>query len=227
MTSVIFCTPTVSLPFPPYIEAMERSVPALNDAGIRHQLVLEVGSVYISWARSNMLMKAMKTDADAFVFIDHDLSWEPADLVRLIQHPGDVVSGDYRFKKADEEYMGRVFTTDDGHPVVREDGTLKAHAVPAGFLKVTRAAVERFTEAYPELVYGPDGDYVDLFNHGAYKGMWWGEDYAFCRRWRDLGGEIYLIPDLSITHHLGGQAFPGNLHEYMLRQPGGSKHGAC
>jgi glycosyltransferase involved in cell wall biosynthesis len=165
----------------------------------------------------------MKTDADAVVFIDHDLSWEPEDLVRLIQHPGDVVSGDYRFKYDNEEYMGRLVSGDDGRPVVRDDGTLKAHAVPAGFLKVTRAAVERFRKAYPELVYGPDGDYVDLFNHGAHAGLWWGEDYAFSRRWRDMGEEIYLIPDLNITHHLKDQAFPGNLHEFMLRQPGGSK----
>lgn len=224
MISVIFCTPTMKLPYPEYIEAMERSVPVLDAAGIKHQIVCEVGSCYISWARSNMLGKAMKTDADAFVFLDHDLSWEPEDLVRLITHPGDVVSGDYRFKHEPEEYMGKMFTDDDGHPVVRVDGTFKAHAVPAGFLKVTRAAVERFRAGYPELQFGKDGEFIDIFNHGAHAGLWWGEDYAFSRRWRDLGGEIYLIPDLDIVHHLpGGESFAGNLHEFMLRQPGGSK----
>ncbi len=223
MTSVIFCTPTIKLPYPVYIEAMERSVPVLDAAGIKHQIVLEVGSCYISWARANMLMKAMQTDADAVVFLDHDLSWEPDDLVRLINHPGDVVAGDYRFKHEPEEYMNKIFTTGAGHPVVRPDGTFKAHAVPAGFLKVTRAAVAKFRDAYPELQFGPDGEFIDLFNHGAHQKMWWGEDYAFSRRWRDLGGEIYLIPDLNITHHLpDGQSFPGNLHNFMLRQPGGS-----
>ncbi len=220
---IVFCTPTISLPFPEYIEAMEQSVPALDAAGINHQIVLEVGSVYISWARANMLQKAMKTDADAFVFLDHDMSWQPEDLVRLIQHPGDVVSGTYRYKKDEEEYMGKWAFDEDNRPIVRPDGTLTGYAIPAGFLKVTRGAVDRFREAYPELKFGPEGDFTDLFNHGAHDGLWFGEDFAFARRWRDCGGEIVLIPDLNLTHHLKDQAFPGNLHEFLLRQPGGSK----
>ncbi len=173
-----------------------------------------------------MLQKAMKTDADAFVFIDHDLSWNPEDLLSLIVHPGEVVAGTYRYKYDKEEYMGNWAVGDDQRPAVREDGTIVARAIPAGFLKVTRKAVEKITEAHPELIFGPDKDYIDLFNHGAYMGTWWGEDYAFSRRWNDMGGEIHLIPDLNITHHLKVkdevQAFPGNLHEFLLRQPGGS-----
>jgi glycosyltransferase involved in cell wall biosynthesis len=223
---VIFCTPTITRPFPEYLDAMERSAPALDQVGIEHQIVFEVGSCYISWARATMLQKAMKTDADAFVFIDHDLSWQPEDLVALINHPGDVVAGTYRFKTDDnEEYMGTWETGDDQRPVLHEDGTIAARAVPAGFLKVTRKAVEKFRHAYPDLIFGPDNEYTDLFNHGAYKGLWWGEDFAFSRRWRDLGGEIFLIPNLNITHHLGDQKFPGNLHQFLLHQPGGSEHG--
>ena len=223
MTSVVFCTPTISLPYPAYIEAMERSVPALDAAGIQHQLVLEVGSVYISWARANMLQKALKTDADAFVFLDHDMSWQPEDLVRLIQHPGDVVAATYRYKKDDVEYMGTWAFGDDSRPTVRPDGTLIGYGIPAGFLKVTRTAVEKFKTAYPELKFGPDRDYIDLFNHGAHEGLWYGEDFAFARRWRDCGGEIVLIPDLNVDHHTKDQVFPGNLHEFLCRQPGGSK----
>lgn len=221
---VVFCTPTITKPYDAYLNALEASVPALDAAGIEHRAVFRAGDVYISHARAFLLNKAMAWDeADTFVFLDHDLSWEPQDLVRLVQHPGDVASGDYRFKKDEEEYMARLFTTDDGHPMVRADGTLRAHAVPAGFLKITRAGVERFKAAYPELLFGPKDEFVDLFNHGAYKRMWWGEDYAFSRRWRDLGGEIHLIPDLNITHHTADKAYPGNLHEFLLRQPGGRK----
>jgi hypothetical protein len=219
---IVFCTPTVTRPHSAYLDALEWSLPALEAAGIEHDAVFRVGDVYISHSRAHMLAKAMKTDAEAFVFLDYDISWRPSDLVRLIKHPGDVVAGDYRFKHWPEEYMAKVFTTDDGHPVVREDGTFKAHAVPAGFLKVTRVGVEKFRKAYPELQFGGD-EFIDLFNHGAHAGMWWGEDYAFSRRWRDMGEEIYLIPDLNITHHMKDRCFAGNLHEFMLRQPGGSK----
>ncbi len=227
MTSVIFCTPTLKVPYPEYIEAMERSVPVLDEAGIEHNLVLEVGSVYISWARANMLKKVMATDAHAFIFLDHDLSWDPEALLALIRHPGNVVAGTYRYKQEPIDYMGTWLADEDQRPVVREDGTLKASAVPAGFLKITRAAVERFRSAYPELTFGPDREYTDIFNHGAYEGLWWGEDFAFSRRWRALDEEIYLIPDLNITHHLKDEAFPGNLHKYLLQQPGGSEYVPC
>ena len=46
------------------------------------------------------------------------------------------------------------------------------------------------------------GDYsVDLFNHGAHDGAWYGEDYAFSRNWLALGGDIWIVPDLNLTHH--------------------------
>jgi hypothetical protein len=56
----------------------------------------------------------------------------------------------------------------------------------------------------------------DLFNHGAHEGVWWGEDYAFSRRWREMGGEIWVVPDLDITHHSRDAAFPGNYHKFLL-----------
>ena len=31
-------------------------------------------------------------------------------------------------------------------------------------------------------------------------GIYLSEDYAFCRRWRDLGGEIWLDAQGSLTH---------------------------
>jgi len=80
--------------------------------------------------------------------------------------------------------------------------------------------------AYPALCFGPDRRAVDLFNHGAHQGVWWGEDYAFCRNWIDCGGAITLVPDLDITHHAPDRAYPGNFHQFLLRQPQAEKsHG--
>jgi hypothetical protein len=131
-----------------------------------------------------------------------------------------VVAGLYRFKTPDVEYMGTVEVGATGYPVEREaDGALKAVRVPAGFLKITRGAVQRFMRAYPELIYGdPISPHVDLFNHGAHEGVWWGEDYAFCRRWRAMGGDIWVVPDLDLTHHdREAGDFPGNIHRFLLK----------
>ena len=77
--------------------------------------------------------------------------------------------------------------------------------------------------AYPELCYGPRWrESVDLFQHGAHERLWWGEDYAFCRRWREKCGDVWMLPDITITHWKGDKPHPGNWHEFLLRQPGGS-----
>lgn len=225
---LIICTPTITKPYPQYLAALEAAVPLIHAAGWDEGCTFTVGNAYISFARSEMLRKAMDAKADAVVFIDHDISFDPDAIVRLIETPGDVVAGDYRFKDpSKEEYMGKLWTDDAGHVLAAPNappGCIKAVAVPAGFLKVTKEAVAKFMKAYPELVYGPAyAPSVDLFNHGAYGGVWFGEDYAFSRRWNDCGGDIWLIPDLNLTHWDKDTPYPGNVHRFLMRQPGGAE----
>jgi glycosyltransferase involved in cell wall biosynthesis len=219
---VVFCLPTVKRPYQQCLDSLEASLPLLDAAGIDHGMVNEVGNPYISAARATMLRKALDAKADVIVFIDHDLSWRPADLLTLVQTEGDVVGGTYRFKADEVSYMGTIHSTPAGMPVVRADGAIKARLLPAGFLKVTAAAVDRFMTAYPDLCYGEKYRLsVDLFNHGAHKGLWWGEDYAFCRRWEEMGEEAWLVPDLQLDHHSADKSYPGNFHMYLRQQPGG------
>jgi glycosyltransferase involved in cell wall biosynthesis len=208
------------------LTALEEAVPHVRESGWDDEAVYEVGSPYISGARATMLRKALDAKADIIIFIDHDISFKPEDLLRLIETPGEVVAGLYRFKKPEVEYMGVLVTGSDHRPELRADGCMRALRVPAGFLKVTKEAVHRFMKAYPELIFGPlYNASVDLFNHGAIDGILWGEDYAFSNRWRACGGEIWIQPDLDLTHHSDDKAYPGNFSIYMREQPGGDLHG--
>jgi len=224
---VVICTPTRDLPHSAYVDAMEASAPVLEAAGIDFNFVLEIACPYISAARATMLRKALDAGADAIVFIDDDLSWEPSDLLKLVQTPGEVVAGLYRFKKDEPEFMGSLATDGAHRPSGRfAEGTrtlvLRARQIPGGFMKITREGVARFMRAYPQLSYGdPIAPHVDLFNHGAHNGVWFGEDYAFSRNWIDAGGDLWVIPDLTLTHHGPATAYSGNFHEFLLSQPGG------
>jgi glycosyltransferase involved in cell wall biosynthesis len=222
---VVFCVPSLAGPRPQFIAALEASVPLIEAAGWDHKLSQEIGNVYISAARATMLRHALDAKADVIIFLDYDLSWDPQDLVTLLETEGDVCAGTYRFKTDEKvEYMGGWYTDAEGRPTVRDDGCLDASKVPAGFLKVTKEGVEKFMGDYPELIYGPRyAPAIDLFNHGAIDRVWYGEDYAFSKRWTDKGGHIWLIPNLNIAHHSADKAFPGNLHEWLMRCPGGSK----
>lgn len=221
---VVLCCPTVTRPHQALLDAIRAEVPLLDEAGVDHSIVWEIGCPYISHARAVMLRKALDTLPDCVVFLDHDLSWKPGDLLKLIQTEGPVIAGTYRFKKDDEEYMGTIPSGEEGRPVVRDDGCVKATWVPAGFLKITGQAVHDFMARYPELMFGSRyRPHVDLFNHGAHEFVWYGEDYAFSRRWNEIG-DIWIVPNLNLTHHSAHQAYPGNYHLYLRRQPGGDLH---
>ena len=225
---VVFCVPTVKGPYPEFIKSLEASIPLVVEAGYDEGIAQEVGNPYISAARAGMTRKALDAKADIIVYLDHDLSWDPADLLQLIQTEGDVVSGTYRFKTPEEEkYMGSLLTDEDGFPIVRpSDGALKSSMIPGGFIKVTRSALQKIARRYPELLYGDPFNYhIDLFQHGAHQGIWWGEDYAFARRWLDMGEDIWTVPDMNVHHwNSDGTVFEGNLHKFLLKQEGGSDH---
>jgi glycosyltransferase involved in cell wall biosynthesis len=223
---VVFACPILKKPHDRMIKSLEASIPLIKAAGWDEGFIPEVDCPYISGARATMTRKALDAHADVIVYLDYDLEWDPQDLVTLLETEGDVVAGTYRTKQPEEVYMGKIRTNImSATPLVREsDGAIRADLVPAGFLKVTVDAISKFMEAYPDLCYGPMYNLsVDLFNHGAHKRVWYGEDYAFSRNWVDAGGEIWLVPNLNITHWLGDTPFPGNFHRYMLRQPGGSE----
>ena len=227
--SVVFCIPSYTKPTQACIDSIEASAPLLDEAGFKHSLVFEFGCPYISAARMKMLRKALDTNPDMVVFIDDDLSWAPPDLAKLVSTKGPVIAGTYRFKKDEEEYMGLLDSDRETHkPQVREDGCIKADLVPAGFLKVTKQAIDRFMRRHPNLCFGPAYNMtVDLFHHGVEDGRWFSEDYAFSRHWRQTGGDIWIIPNLQLDHHYRDEketACPGNFHEFLLKCPGGSKH---
>jgi hypothetical protein len=213
------------------VESLENCLPLVEAAGFEHGMTYSTGNPYISGARAELTRKALDAKADIVVYLDYDVSWDPQDMVKLLTTEGDVVGGTYRCKVEDEsKYMGAIYThaegPNEGRALTRPDGCIKARALPAGFLKVTTLALDKFMRAYPEFCYGPQYSLsVDLFHHGAHEGIWWGEDYAFCRNYEAKCGEIWLIPDMNIDHHgFDGSVYKGNYHEFLLRQPGGSKY---
>lgn len=203
-------------PTEPFIRSLTNCIPAVEAAGWEHCVAVEQNCPYISAARLEVLKKALREKADVIVFLDYDVSWTPEAMVKLLATEGDVVAGTYRTKRNDNKYMSVLSCSPEGQLIVRKDGAIKADKVPAGFLKVTSWAVERFARAYPQLLFGPVmNPSLDMFNHGVIDGVWYGEDYAFSKRWVECGGEIWVVPDLDIDHNSTKECFKGNFHEYL------------
>jgi hypothetical protein len=189
----------------------------------------------ISRARNNMASEFLHDESLTHLFfIDADLGFDPTALLRYLAFGKELVCGVYPLKRLDVAgirastaptdavaeaasylYSSTISLRDDNLPV---DGFLKAEYGATGFMLIRRSLLERMAESYPALRYGGDhavsGARANLryafFDTMIADGESLPEDYSFCRRWRDIGGEIWI--DLaSRFSHVGSYVYRGDL----------------
>lgn len=215
---VVFCVPVFPKPFKETVRSIEAEKKILKDSGWESEVLWQVGIPYISGARAVLLRSALDAQATVILFVDQDISWEPGTALKLIETEGGIVAGTYRYKEDQERYMGALVIGSIGRPLMRADGAVEAQWAPAGFLKVTRDAVNLMMATHPELCWGEaSGPNYDMFAHGVLEGNWRGEDVAACIRWRKMGQKLWMAPDLDITHHSVDKAYPGNLAKFLKK----------
>jgi hypothetical protein len=101
-----------------------------------------------------------------------------------------------------------------------ENGLIKLHDAGTGFMMIKREALLKLLKAYPEIKYNNDvninnNELSDKF-YALFDTMidpidrrYLSEDYTFCRRWQEIGGDIWLDPSISLNHY-GHFCFQGN-----------------
>ena len=112
------------------------------------------------------------------------------------------------------------FVSRENKTVAVENGLIQLHDAGTGFMMIKREAILKLIEAYPEIKYNNDvqmgntnlGDnFYALFDTmiDPKDRRYLSEDYTFCRRWQDIGGDIWLDPSISLNHY-GSFCFQGN-----------------
>lgn len=200
-----------------FIRSLVQSLPALEAAGFSVDFALEAGNCHVDDARNACVRQFKATGADFMVFLDSDVGWEPSGLVALCSAPGDVVTGVYPKKQFPEGFPVRAM---DGERWADAYGRVEVEAAPTGFMKISREAIERLEEAEPKKFIGSDGgEYTILFERTFEDGARWSGDYSFCRKWKKLGGKIYVLPDLKFSHE-GHFEWVGCLGDHWRRESG-------
>ncbi len=107
------------------------------------------------------------------------------------------------------------------------DGFVEVAEAPTGFMCIKRDVLLRMMKHYPALNYVPDGpsNNPEAHLHWLFfdcmvdpdSGRYLSEDYAFCRRWRDMGGKVW-VDTLCKLVHLGQHNYRGNLAESLRLQ---------
>lgn len=172
----------------------------------------------ISLARNLAIARFLATDYDDMFFVDDDVAWQDGAMVRLLKHPVDMVAGIYprRFNE-----LSFPVQWDDSKPEIWADpetGLIEVKGAATGFLRLTRAACQRLVEAYDSSWYeqfgSPTGKAHALFDFERRDNVQYSEDYTFCRKWREIGGKVWIDPSITFMH-MGQQAFSGNVGEWL------------
>lgn len=183
----------------------------------------DVGHADIYAARAQIVSHFLADpDATDLVMIDSDVAWGPLGLVQLLDHDVDFVAGAYPKRELPIQFIVR--SGDEKLMADTGSGLAEVWGVPGGFIRMSRAMLEQMAEHYgPELTAMdravPTGRTVRLFDP-----YWWtdeggnkrvlSEDYAFCQRWRDLGGKVYLDVTIPMSH-IGQYEYAGTLGEWL------------
>lgn len=188
----------------------------LMKAGFRVRLHDESGGAEIARAREDMVSVFMASDYDHLVMVDADVCWQEGAIRRLISHGYDFAAAAYPRR---EDPISFPVQFDDATNVEMDDMThcIKARAVAAGFIVLSRAALQKMTKEFASLKYqsskGNGRDAWLLFSTLKDGDNVLSEDLSFCKRWRDIGGSIWVDPGIMMGH-IGPKVFVGNLGHF-------------
>jgi hypothetical protein len=204
--------------------------------GVRVSIELLGYDSLITRSRNALVAKFLDTEsATHLLFVDADISFETGQVLRMLRFDQDVVAGMYPLKMIlwDDAAIGRVRAGEppDSAPlryvgVVCEgaegdsrDGFVAGLYAGTGFMLIRRAVFRRMIEAFPETRYtsahtqpipADSPNQYALFDCmiDPATGHYLSEDYAFCQRWRSIGGRLWLDTRSELAH-IGTHEFEG------------------
>src|SRR6202795_1056749 len=217
---------------------LQRAVRTKSNIDLK--VLMRDGDALITRARANLVTMFLDDPAAThFLFVDADIGFTPDQVFRLIESGADVVAGIYPIKrvnwdkakralqsspsKAPSAALDYVLELDDPDNVVVVDGFTRVRYAGTGFLMVRRHVLEKMCQhpAYASLQFFREHSLDALAgspNRFALfecmidpkTGTYLSEDFAFCKRWTDIGGEIWT--DLqSRLDHVGPSVFHGDI----------------
>ena len=203
-----------------YAFALFHSSAALSNAGIAAELAIFSGDCHVDDARNRLVRDFLASDCTDLVFLDTDLRWEPSDLVALCQYDRDVVGASYPLKQDEGGYPVMPL---EGDTVAcpDQDGLIEVGGLPTGFLRIRRHVLETLAAGAPRYFGKHDvGASTPLIFERTLTGtVRWGGDYTFCRKWRDAGGKIHLMPMPDMAH-TGEWTWSGSFAASLRRENG-------
>lgn len=193
---------------------------ALLHNGIESELEIFDGNCHVDDARNTLARDFLESECTDMVFIDTDVRFTPEDLVKLVLHDQDVVAGIYPLKQDDENYPVEFI---QGEIWANEFGLIEVEGVPTGFLKMRRTVIEQLYKNAIKFTAKQDTtsrmQTPVIFERRISNNVRLGGDYEFCRKWKSIGGKIYIDPEMTFGHN-GLSEWSGRVGDFLRNKAG-------
>ena len=219
-----------------YMQCMCALLQYTASIGISMQIELLGYESLITRGRNTLVAKFLDDPMlTHLMFIDADIGFEIEQVIRMLDLNEDVVAGMYPLKvidwtpdavkrirsgeSMDQASLRFVGMPCEGKELERKRDFITGLYAGTGFMLIRRNVFEAMTLSYPHLRYRAahtaavpslSPNQYALFDCviDARTGEYLSEDYAFCQRWRALGGKIWL-DTASRLAHVGPHEFFG------------------
>lgn len=217
---------------------------ACAQSGISLSFKLVGGDALITRARNVIVQQFLAVPTTThLLFIDADIGFSPEQVFALLAADKDVCGAIYPLKRLDwariraqaragvedmqSSTLNYVVDLDASAEMPPSEEFFRVRSIGTGFMMIKRQVFQRMAEHYPETRYrnihvGSNADIAHAETHAFFdcvidpdSGDYLSEDYTFCKRWTDIGGEIWAHARSRLTH-VGPHAFEGDLMA-MLR----------
>jgi hypothetical protein len=240
MTKVFLSTPCYGgLCLEPYMSSVLRLQILAIKEGINLMIDTTENESLVHRARNVSVGRFMqKTDADMFIFIDADVHFEPESVIRLIRSGHDISVACYPKKVVMWEQAAECIKQGDTRDPAKmasslvvnfgatnrpvQNGFIEILDGPTGFMCIKRQVFEKLQDEFPDLWCVNDHQIRDFDRYhavfdcsiDAQTKRYLSEDYAFCRRWQQVGGKVWADVQTTLGH-VGNLPFGGNLWERL------------
>jgi glycosyltransferase involved in cell wall biosynthesis len=184
-----------------YLQGCLETTQTLLGMGVDHSFNFIKNESLITRARNTHVANFLASDFEWLFFIDADIGFTPQHVIGLMDIEKGVACGCYRMKKPGSPYAAW-----NNGELKELDSFAEPFTVDyagTGFMCIHRPVLETLCDFHPELMH-MDGDPLQeryaLFDTMLDDGVYLSEDYTFCKRWRDIGGEVWMHPDVRLVH---------------------------
>ena len=195
-----------------------------------------VQSSLVTQGRNLCVQAFLNSRCSHMLFVDSDIEFDAPSIIFMMEKDKDIVLTPYPMKIFDWDKAHKLSVRSgkavedcayyfclefpDKDKIVSEGGLCEIVKGPAGCMLIKREVFDKMMKAYPkmkikqkQLVNGLMSTSEQVWNFfdsdfNPETGVFLGEDYAFCKRWTDIGGKIYANVDSYITHY-GTHGFRG------------------